>query len=123
MTHEELKKNLWDLENLRLENLRKEPENGMTHEKLKEKALARPEVRQEYEALQPEFQLLRRMLQARQQAGLTQEEVAERMGTKRSAVARLETMLSTGKHSPSIATLQRYAQAVGSKLDIYFVPE
>jgi transcriptional regulator with XRE-family HTH domain len=93
----------------------------MTHEDLKAKALARPEVHQEYEALEAEFELLRRMLQARKQAGLTQEEVAERMGTKRSAVARLESTLATGKHSPSVATLQKYAQAVGRKLDIRFV--
>ena len=93
----------------------------MTHEELKTKALAQPEVRQEYEALEPEFELLRRMLQARKQAGLTQEEVAERMGAKRSAVARLESTLATGKHSPSLATLQKYAKAVGHKLDIRFV--
>jgi transcriptional regulator with XRE-family HTH domain len=93
----------------------------MTHEELKAKVLARPEVREEYEALEAEFELLRRMLQARKQAGLTQEEVAERMGTKRSAVARLESTLATGKHSPSLATLQKYAQAVGRKLDIRFI--
>jgi transcriptional regulator with XRE-family HTH domain len=95
----------------------------MTHEELRAKALARPEVRQEYEALEPEFELLRRMLQARKLAGLTQDEVAARMGTKRSAVARLESTLAAGKHSPSVATLQKYAQAVGSKLDIRFLPE
>lgn len=95
----------------------------MTHEELKKKALGRAEVRQEYEELETEFELLRRMLQARKQAGLTQEEVAERMGTKRSAVARLESTLASGKHSPSVATLQKYAKAVGSKLDIRFVEE
>src|SRR6476620_7898142 len=95
----------------------------MTYEELKSKALTRPDVRQEYNALESEFELLRRMLQARKQAGLTQEEVAERMGTKRSAVARLESTLASGKHSPSIATLEKYAQAVGSKLDIRFLHE
>jgi transcriptional regulator with XRE-family HTH domain len=95
----------------------------MTHEELKAKALANADVRQEYDALEPEFELLRRMLQARKQAGLTQEEVAERMGTKRSAVARLESTLATGKHSPSLATLQKYAQALGRKLDIRFVQD
>jgi len=95
----------------------------MTHEELKSAALARADVRAEYDALAPEFELLRRMLQARKQAGLTQEEVAERMGTKRSAVARLESTLATGQHSPSIATLQKYAKAVGRKLEIRFVRE
>ena len=89
----------------------------MTHEELKAKALAQADVRQEYDALAPEFELLRRMLRARKQAGLTQAEVAERMGTHRSAVARLEAALAAGKHSPSIAALQKYAQAVGRKLD------
>jgi transcriptional regulator with XRE-family HTH domain len=95
----------------------------MTHEELKAKALAREDVRQEYNALAPEFDLLRRMVRARKQAGLTQAEVAERMGTKRSAVARLESTLASGKHSPSLVTLQKYAKAVGKKLEIRFVRE
>jgi len=95
----------------------------MTHEELKSAALARADVRAEYDALAPEFELLRRMLQARKQAGLTQEEVAERMGTKRSTVARLESTLATGQHSPSIAISQKYAKAVGRKLEIRFVRE
>jgi transcriptional regulator with XRE-family HTH domain len=56
------------------------------------------------------------LLKARQDAGLTQAQVAERMGTQPPAVARLERALATGKHSPSLATLRKYAQAVGKKL-------
>jgi transcriptional regulator with XRE-family HTH domain len=95
----------------------------MKHEELKAKALARDDVRQEYDALAPEFDLLRRMVRARKQAGLTQAEVAERMGAKRSAVARLESTLASGKHSPSLVTLQKYAKAVGKRLEIRFVRE
>lgn len=95
----------------------------MTHDELKAKALAISEVRAEYEALAPEFDLLQRMLQARKSAGLTQNDVAERMGTKREAVARLEAAVASGKHSPSIATLQKYAQAVGHRIEIHFLKQ
>lgn len=53
------------------------------------------------------------LLGARQEARLTQAQVAERMGTRAPAVARLERALATGKHSPSLATLRKYADAVG----------
>ncbi len=95
----------------------------MTHDELKAKALAVAEVRAEYDALAPEFELLRQMLQARKGAGLTQSDVAERMGTKREAVARLEASLTSGSHSPSITTLRRYAQAVGHRIEIHFVKQ
>lgn len=95
----------------------------MTHDELKAKALAIAEVRAEYDALAPEFELLRNMLQARKAAGLTQWDVAERMGTKREAVARLEASLASGSHSPSLTTLQKYAQAVGHRIEIHFVKQ
>ena len=93
----------------------------MTHDELKAKALAREDVRAEYEALAPEFALLGTMLQARKKAGMTQAQVAQRMGTKTAAVTRLESSLSNGKHSPSLVTLRRYAAAVDCQLEIRFV--
>jgi transcriptional regulator with XRE-family HTH domain len=60
------------------------------------------------------------MLSARSKAGLTQEAVAELMGTTKSAVSRLE---SAGKHAPSLTTLKKYAQAVGCDLKIEFIPK
>ncbi|CAK0780870.1 Helix-turn-helix transcriptional regulator [Gammaproteobacteria bacterium] len=93
----------------------------MTHEELKAKALADPEVRAEYERLDEEFIILDEILAARSAAGLTQAQVAERMGTKASAVARLEGSLVSGKHSPSIATLRKYAHAMGKRLEVRFV--
>lgn len=66
--------------------------------------------------------LLRELLLARQRSGLTQAEVAEKMGTKPPAVTRLETALSDQRHSPTIATLKKYAQAVGCKLEVHLVP-
>jgi len=93
----------------------------MNHSQLKEKALKKQSVLKEYEALAPEFNLLREMLKARNDAGLSQAEVAERMGTKPPAITRLESSLTSGRHSPSIATLKKYAEAVGCHLEIKFV--
>src|SRR5262249_40042267 len=57
-----------------------------------------------------------------QQAGLTQMEVAERMGTKTPAVARLEAGGGRQHHAPSLATLRKYAAAVGCRLEVKLVP-
>ena len=93
----------------------------MSHSQLKEKALEKKSVKEEYEALEPEFGLLREMLKARNEAGMSQADVAERMGTKPPAITRLESSLSSGRHSPSVATLKKYAEAVGCHLEIKFV--
>jgi DNA-binding XRE family transcriptional regulator len=93
----------------------------MTHEALKAAILSKEGAREEYEALAPEFELLHTLLEARQKAGLTQAQVADRMGTKASAVARLESALVNGKHSPSVATLRKYARAVNRRLEIRLV--
>ena len=79
--------------------------------------MKRPGVKAELERLeQEEGTLLDALLKARQAAGLTQAEVAERMGTQAPAVARLERSLATGKHSPSIATIRKYVKACGKNL-------
>ena len=87
----------------------------------KARALARPDVRRVYDGLAQEFELLDEILQARAAAGLTQAEVAARIGTTQSAVARLESAI--GRHSPSITTLQRYASALGYRLQVRLVKE
>ena len=78
---------------------------------LKAELLARPDTRTEYEAQADEFAVARELIAARTQAGLTQADVAERMGTTQSTIARLEG----GKAVPSMRSLQRYAQAVGCR--------
>ena len=79
--------------------------------------MARPAVRAEVDRLErEESALLDALLKARQDAGLTQAQVAERMGTQAPSVARLERALATGKHSPSVATLRRYVKACGRRL-------
>ncbi len=94
----------------------------LTHAELKAQALANPEVRVEYERLnREEYAILDEMLAARHEAGLTQAQVAERMGTKAPAVARLESALASGKHSPSLDTLRKYAQALGKRVEIHLV--
>lgn len=93
----------------------------MKHLDLKKAALKRADVKAEYDALGPEFELLRQMLGARTKAGLSQADVAKRMGTHAPAITRLESALSSGKHSPSLETLKRYAEAVGCELQIKLV--
>ncbi len=88
-----------------------------THDQLVKKLMRRPAVRSEVERIErEEGALLDALLKARQEAGLTQAEVAERMGTQAPAVARLERSLATGRHSPSIATVRRYVKACGKRL-------
>ena len=88
-----------------------------THDQLVKKLMRRPGVRAEVERIErEEAALLDALLKARQEAGLTQAQVAERMGTHAPAFARLERSLATGKHSPSIATLRRYVKACGKRL-------
>jgi predicted transcriptional regulator len=94
----------------------------LTHEELKREILSDPIVRAEYERIErEEMPMLDTILKARAEAGLTQSEVAERMGTKAPAVARLENALVTGKPSPSLATLQKYARALGKRVEVRFV--
>jgi transcriptional regulator with XRE-family HTH domain len=78
-------------------------------------------VNAEYERLEDEFAYLDEFLKARAEAGLSQAEVANRMGTTQSAVARLES--GRGKHSPSLATLNKYAKALGLRIDFRLVKE
>jgi DNA-binding XRE family transcriptional regulator len=87
----------------------------------REQLLSHPAVKADYDANIATYAILDEILSARREAGLTQAQVAERMGTKASAVARLESALVSGKHSPSIDTLRKYAAAVGKKLEVHLV--
>jgi transcriptional regulator with XRE-family HTH domain len=78
-----------------------------------------PNYRREYEALGEEFSLVAALIEARTRAGLTQEQVAQRMKTTQAVIARLEG----GGSRPSTRTLERYAAATGSRLKISFEPE
>ena len=87
----------------------------------REQLLNNPEVKAAFDASSTKYAVLNAILTARREAGLTQTQVAERMGTKPSAIARLENALASGKHSPSIDTLHKYATAVGKKLEVNLV--
>lgn len=89
------------------------------HDAFLERARRRKGFDEAYDELEDEYLLVRELLSARTQAGLTQEEVATSMGTTKSAVSRLE---GAGKHSPSVSTLQKYARAVGCEVEIRLVP-
>lgn len=93
----------------------------LTHKELKARALERADVKAAYDRLDEEFAFLDEFLKARAAAGITQAEVAERIGTTQSAIARLES--GSGKHSPSLATLQKYAHALGCRLELRLVKD
>ena len=94
-----------------------------THRQMVEAWKRDPEFKAAYDELETEYALFRELLKARQKAGLTQAEVAKKMRTKPPAVTRLETALADNRHSPTLATLMKYAQAVGCKLEVRLVPE
>jgi ribosome-binding protein aMBF1 (putative translation factor) len=83
-------------------------------EKLKARLLADPKVKAEYDALAPEFEISAELVKARMRAGLSQAELAARMGTSQSTIARLES----GQTLPSTKTLLRYARATGSRFHV-----
>jgi len=89
-----------------------------TLKELKRRLLRNPEVRAEYEALKLEEQLAARLTQVRLSAGLTQAQLAKRLGAKQTAIARVES----GRHLPGLDTLQGYAKATGRRLVVDFVP-
>jgi ribosome-binding protein aMBF1 (putative translation factor) len=84
------------------------------YEEFKARLLADPEVKAEYDALAPEFEIAIELIQARMRAGLSQAELAELMNTSQSTIARLES----GQTLPSTKTLLRFAEATGSKIQV-----
>ncbi|MGA0055886.1 MAG: helix-turn-helix domain-containing protein, partial [Burkholderiaceae bacterium] len=86
------------------------------------KMLQKPSVKKAVDELnRTEFAILDEILAARKAAGLTQAQIAKRMGTQTPAIARLESALATGKHSPSLNTLKRYAEALGKRVEVHLV--
>ena len=93
-----------------------------THDQLVKKMVKKPSVKAAVDELnRTEFAILDEILAARKAAGLTQAQIAKRMGTQTPAIARLESALATGKHSPSLNTLKRYAEALGKKVEVHLV--
>ncbi len=86
--------------------------------KLHKKWMKDPEYREAFDALEPDFALAQTLIKARARAGLTQKQLAKRMDTTQSVIARLEA----GRTRPSTKTLERFAKATGSRLRISFEP-
>jgi transcriptional regulator with XRE-family HTH domain len=80
------------------------------------------DVKKEYDSLEYEYRLLREMINARLAAEKSQADIAEKMGTTTSVVGRLETGGGNKRHSPTLATLRRYARAVDCELEIRLIP-
>lgn len=78
-----------------------------------------PEIRKEYEDLQPEHAVIQAMIDARQRSGMTQKELAARTGIAQGDISKLEHSIA----NPSIRTLQRLAEGMGMVLKIEFTPE
>ena len=82
----------------------------------KKKALQNEEVSKEYDALKPLFAIKKKLIAARLSKGITQDEIAKKIGTSKSNISRLESL--NNSYMPNLATLIKYAQALGMKLDI-----
>lgn len=92
-------------------------------EATKRRWMKRPGFAKAYDALADEYAALGELLRARKAAGMTQADVAERMGIAQASVARLEASAGSRKHAPSIATLRRYADAVDCNLQLSLTPK
>ena len=77
-----------------------------------------PEIRAEYDALEPEFSLMQAMIDARKSSGLTQKKLSERTGIAQSDISKLES----GNGNPSLRTLERLAKGMGMRVQIEFKP-
>ena len=82
----------------------------------KRQVLKNPKIKAEYDKLQPEFEVIRAIIRARANTGITQKELAEKMGTNQSVISRLES----GNANPSIGFLKKLAAALDTKLEIKF---
>jgi len=92
-----------------------------TFEKFRDKALANPQVRAEYDALSTAFEMKRRMIAMRKAAGVTQEQMAEMLGTRKSNISRLESLNASS--SPRLVTIEQYARVLGFSVKVEFEPE
>ena len=89
-----------------------------TLESFRKKALKDPKVKAEYDALSSSFEMRRQMIALRKDAGLTQEQMAKLLGTKKSNISRLESISSD--ISPRLATIEEYARVLGYSIKVKF---
>lgn len=84
----------------------------------KKEALRNPRVKAEYDRLQPEYAVIRAVIEARLKKGVTQASLAKKIGTKQSVISRLES----GRANPSVLFLKKLAKAMHTSLEIRFAP-
>jgi DNA-binding XRE family transcriptional regulator len=89
-----------------------------TFEETRKKALKNTEIKKEYDSLGPEYDLIRQLLRMRLESGLTQEDMAKLLGTKKPNISRLES--HAFQHSPRLRTVKRYAEVAGYEMMIKF---
>lgn len=90
-----------------------------SYSEYKKKALQDPEVKAEYDALQPEYDIIQAMIDARNKEGLTQKELSERTGITQADISRIEN----GTRNPSLSMMKRLARGLGMQLKLEFIPE
>ena len=92
---------------------------GMSsYKEYKEKALQNAEVKEEYDALQPEYDIIQAMISARVNQNLTQKELSERTGITQADISRIEN----GTRNPSLSMVKRLAEGLGMQLKLEFIP-
>ena len=90
---------------------------GKSYKETLKERMADPEFKAEWDAMEPEFQLMCAILESRKEAGLTQKQLSEATGITQADISRLES----GEANPSLQTLKRLASGIGKKLQIKFV--
>ena len=89
----------------------------MNHDDVKRELLKNPEIKREYDELKSLYEIKGQLIELRNQLGISQKELAELVGTKQSAISRLES----GSYNPSIEFLGKVAHALGGRLEISIV--
>ena len=90
-----------------------------SYNEFKKELLENPEVKAEYEALAPEFDIIQALIDARKQQNITQKELSERTGITQADISRIEN----GTRNPSLAMLKRLAKGIGMQLKVEFIPQ
>lgn len=89
------------------------------YQELKKKLLENPEVKEEYDVLAPEFDIIQALIDARKQQNITQKELSERTGITQADISRIEN----GTRNPSLSMLKRLAKGIGMQLKVEFIPQ
>ena len=91
----------------------------ISYREYKEEALRDPKVKAEYDALQPEYDIIQAMIDARKQQHITQKELSERTGITQADISRIEN----GTRNPSLSMMKRIADGLGMCLRLEFIPK